>query len=66
MSKPDVRKDFNENLLDYTDRMHPRGLPLFETEVEGNKLLNAVRDFWQELNESSYVDASKVSNLGSV
>ena len=65
MSKSDVRKEFNENLLSYTDRMHPRGLPLFNTRVEGRKLLEAVREFWQELNEDCYVNQSKVSNLGS-
>ena len=33
MSNPDLRKAFNENLLEYTDGMHTRGLPIFKTKV---------------------------------
>ena len=64
MTKSDVRKDFNENLFKYTDQMHPRGKPLFQTSVAGDKLHGAVKEFWQELNESKYVNESMVTNLG--
>ena len=64
MSKPDIYKDFNENLLYYTDRMNVRNKPLFHTKVPGEDLQAAVYDFWQELNESSYVDKSLTSAVG--
>ena len=63
--KTDIKKEFNKNIISFTDSICPRGLPFFETKVDGNKLLNEVRDFWQELNDASYVDVSKVSNLTS-
>ena len=44
--------------------MHPRGKPLFQTSVAGDKLHGAVKEFWQELNESKYVNESMVTNLG--
>ena len=59
MTKSDVHKDFNENLLKYTDHMHVRGLPLFHTIVPGEKLQAAVKEFWAELNGDDYVRASK-------
>ena len=55
MRKPDVRKDFNENLLKYTDLMHPLGRPLFNTKVPPDKLVSAVNDFAQEINTEAYV-----------
>ena len=58
MRNPDQYKDFNENLLKYTDRMHIRERPLFRTKVPGKRLQEAVRDFWQELNASDYVNKS--------
>ena len=58
MRNPDQYKDFNENLLKYTDRMHIREPPLFRTKVPGKRLQEAVRDFWQELNASEYVNKS--------
>ena len=64
MSKPDIYKNFNENLLYYTDRMNVRNKPLFHTKVPGEDLQAAVYDFWQELNESSYVDKSLTSAVG--
>lgn len=63
MSKPDVRKDFNDNLLRYTDQMHTRGKPLFNTEVPGDKLHKAVKDFWEELNSSKHINASNLLNV---
>ena len=45
--------------------MHVRGRPLFHTKVPGEDLQAAVKDFWQELNESSYVNKSLTSALGS-
>lgn len=64
MSKPDVYKDFNENLLYYTDRMNVRNKPLFQTKVPGEDLRAAVHDFWEELNESSYVEKSNQHAVG--
>ena len=65
MKKSDVKKDFHENLFQYTDHMHPRGLPLFHTKVHGEKLLGAVKSFWEELNEAKYVNVSSATNLDS-
>ena len=55
MEKSDVRKDFNDNVLKYTDYMHPLLPPLFPTKVSGDRLVKACRDFWEELNTSDYV-----------
>ena len=63
MSKPDVCKDFNENLLKYTDLMHPLGRPLFNTKVPPDKLVAAVNDFWQEINTEAYVKENMPTNL---
>ena len=63
MKNPDLRKKFNENLLDYTDQMHTRGLPLFGTKVPGEKLRESVKEFWLELNSSDHVKASKSVNV---
>ena len=63
MSKPDLKKDFNENLLEYADGMHTRGLPIFKTKVPGAKLARAVKEFWQELNHSSHVETSKATRV---
>ena len=63
MQKPDVRKDFNENLLNYTDQMDTRAIPVFKTKVPGEKLTAAVKDFWLELNDTRYTKESMESNL---
>jgi len=63
MQKPDVRRDFNENLLNYTDQMDTRAIPVFKTKVPGEKLTAAVKDFWLELNDTSYTKKSMESNL---
>ena len=47
--------------LSYTDRMQPRGRPLFHTEVPGERLQAAVREFWLELNSDNYT-ASKMEH----
>ena len=60
----DVRKDFNEDLLKYTDFMHPLLKPLFPTRVSGEKLVAACRDFWEELNKADYVSKSDNLQLG--
>ena len=65
MSKPDVRKDFNENLLEYTDNMHVRGRPLFHTKVPAENLSSAVKDFWKELNSPEYVSLTSSQNVTS-
>lgn len=51
----DVRKDFNDNLLKYTDLMHPLERPQFQTKVSSEKLYAAVHDFSQEINSDEYV-----------
>ena len=56
MSNSDIKKDFNENLLKYTDNMHPLLPPLFPTKVSGDRLVKACREFWEELNTSDYVN----------
>ena len=56
---------FNENLLYYTDNMHVRGKPLFKTEVPGEKLQAAVKDFWLEINSKEYTSKTQSINLGS-
>ena len=61
MQDSELRADFDRDPLAYTDRMQPRGLPLFETEVPGERLQLAVREFWQELNSSGYT-ASKMQH----
>ena len=66
MSKPDVRKDFNENLLQYTDHMFPRGKPLFKTKVPADYLQAAIKDFWLELNSSKFTDTSTSINADKV
>ena len=55
MKNSDVKKDFNENLLKYTDFMHPLLPPLFPTKVTGDKLVSSCREFWQEINDKSYI-----------
>jgi len=55
MKKSGVRKDFDENLLKYTDFMHPLLPPLFPTKVSGERLVAACREFWQEINDKKYV-----------
>ena len=65
MSHSDIKKDFNENLLHYTDNMHVRGKPLFKTEVPGEKLQAAVKDFWLEINSEEYTSKTQSINLGS-
>ena len=57
MTKTDQRKDFNANLLKYTDHMHNRGKPLFHTSVPGEDLAKAVREFWEELNDKALQNA---------
>ena len=58
MSNSDVRDDFNNNLLKYTDFMHPLLPPLFPTRVPGERLVAACREFCQELNDKNYVKQS--------
>jgi radical SAM superfamily enzyme YgiQ (UPF0313 family) len=57
MTKTDQKKDFNANLLKYTDNMHNRGKPLFHTSVPGEDLAKAVREFWEELNDKALQNA---------
>tara|TARA_B100000029_G_scaffold125588_2_gene119145 strand:- start:4497 stop:6050 length:1554 start_codon:yes stop_codon:yes gene_type:complete len=55
MTNKDVKKDFDNNVLKYTDFMHPLLPPLFPTTVPGDKLVKACREFWEELNTPDYV-----------
>jgi len=55
MQNTDVRKDFNNNLLKYTDFMHPLLPPLFPTRIAGEKLVESCREFWQEINDNNYI-----------
>jgi radical SAM superfamily enzyme YgiQ (UPF0313 family) len=59
MRDPARKVDFDANLLSYTDRMHFRGRPLFNTRVPGEKLHAAVKEFWLELNPKAYTNASQ-------
>jgi radical SAM superfamily enzyme YgiQ (UPF0313 family) len=63
MSKSDIRRDFNENLLKYADNMHVRGTPMFETKVQKETLTSAVKDFWLELNSTEYTTKTQSINL---
>ena len=63
MNKPDIKRDFNENLLKYTDNMHVRGKPMFYTKVPKETLASAVKDFWLELNPSEYTKSTQSINL---
>lgn len=57
------KEDFDKNLLSYTDRMHPRGRPLFKTEVPADRLFEAVYEFWLELNNHEYTSSKLVDNV---
>ncbi len=63
MSKSDIKRDFNENLLEYADNMHVRGTPMFETKVQKETLTSAVKDFWLELNSEEYTKSTQSINL---
>ena len=63
MNKPDIKKDFNENLFKYTDNMHVRGKPMFYTQVPGEDLQAAVKNFWLELNPTEYTKSTQSINL---
>ena len=63
MKNTDTRNDFDKNLLKYTDHMWTRGLPLFPTKAPAKDLVAAVRDFWFELNPSSFTKSTISSNI---
>ena len=63
MKNPEIRKNFNENLLEWTDQMHIRGRPLFPTKIPAADLEAAVKDFWEEVNSSEYVDTRSSMNI---
>ena len=63
MRNPDIRKDFNENVIKYTDFMHPLLPPLFPTRVPGEKIVAACREFWQELNDTQYIKKTEALQL---
>jgi len=63
MKNPEIRKNFNENLLEWTDHMHMRGRPLFPTKIPAADLESAVKDFWSEVNSTDYVNARSSMNI---
>lgn len=63
MSDASLREDFDNNVLKYTDRMHTRHLPLFDTIIPGEKLVEAQHDFWLELNDSEYTKIKLLENV---
>ena len=63
MKNPEIRKNFNENLLEWTDHMHMRGRPLFPTKIPAADLESAVKDFWLEVNSTDYVNARSSMNI---
>ena len=66
MKNPEIRKNFNENLLEWTDQMHIRGRPLFPTKIPAADLESAVKDFWSEVNSTDYVSARSSMNISKV
>ena len=65
MCDPAFQAEFDRDPLKYTDRMHQRGRPLFETAALGERLEAAVHDFWLELNPSHYTVAKMAQNVSS-
>ena len=63
MKNPEIRKNFNENLLEWTDQMHIRGRPLFPTKIPAADLEAAVKDFWLEVNSTDYVSTRSSMNI---
>jgi anaerobic magnesium-protoporphyrin IX monomethyl ester cyclase len=63
MLDPANRAAFRLDPLSFTDRMHWRAKPLFNTLVPGDKLHAAIRDFWHELNSSGYVEHKLERNV---
>ena len=63
MRDSSLREEFDRDPLKYADQMHPRGRPLFDTLVPGEKLEAAVHEFWLELNDSSYTSAKMANNV---
>jgi radical SAM superfamily enzyme YgiQ (UPF0313 family) len=63
MTDPELRADFDRDPLKYTDRMHWRARPLFPTAVPGERLEEAVRQFWLELNDPSYTQLKVGQNV---
>lgn len=63
MQDQETRESFNRDPLSFTDRMHWRAKPLFPTAVDGDRLAEAVRDFWMELNPKEYVGHHQDRNV---
>src|SRR3990167_984809 len=64
MKEPGVREAFDKNVLWFTDHMHWRAQPVWNTAVEGERLEAAVKEWWEELNEGEYVDVKVGGNAG--
>ena len=58
-----LREDFDRDVLQYTDRMHPRGRPLFDTIIPAERLDDAVLEFWLDLNDPAYTRAKTADNV---
>lgn len=63
MQNSDSKEEFNKDPLRFTDRMHWRAKPLFPTIVSGEKLVDAVQEFWLELNRSTYKQEKLSQNV---
>ncbi len=63
MQQPGMRERFDADPLAFTDRMHWRAKPLFKTLVDGALLEAAVKEWWEELNDETYVDAKVGGNV---
>jgi radical SAM superfamily enzyme YgiQ (UPF0313 family) len=58
-----TRARFEADPLSFTDRMHWRAKPLFQTLVPSEQLEAAVQEFWEELNPSDYVSQKREQTL---
>lgn len=63
MQEPGMREAFNVDVLGFTDCMHWRTKPVFKTLVEGEKLVAAAKEWWEELNSVEYVKAKVEGNV---
>jgi len=63
MSLPEHKEFFDKDPIYFTDRMHWRARPLFPTRVPGEKLVESVRKFWEEINQEQYKTRKQSGNV---
>jgi anaerobic magnesium-protoporphyrin IX monomethyl ester cyclase len=63
MADSSLKAQFDADPLHFTDNMHWRAKPLFPTEVPGEKLEAAIREFWLELNDAKYTATKLAQNV---